>query len=232
MKKITDFIVDKRNYFLILFAIITGLCLYTSKKVTINSDITKYLPSTSETKIGNDIMNNEFEEQKSSTLNVMFKDLSDTEKEEKLEKLKNISGVDSVDYDNTEEYNKGEYTLYTINVKDYDHSDTAKEVYNTVKDEFKPKAMSGSIYDENATILHFSIVVLAIAMAMVILIILSESYVEPFLYLISIGVAVFINKGTNIMFDSVSNITDSITAILQLALSMDYSIMLSNRYRQ
>ena len=69
-------------------------------------------------------------------------------------------------------------------------------------------------------------------MAMVILIILSESYVEPFLYLISIGVAVFINKGTNIMFDSVSNITDSITAILQLALSMDYSIMLSNRYRQ
>ena len=232
MKKITDFIVDKRNYFLILFAIITGLCLYTSKKVTINSDITKYLPSTSETKIGNDIMKNEFEEQKSSTLNVMFKDLSDTEKEEKLEKLKNISGVDSVDYDNTEEYNKGEYTLYRINVKDYDHSDTAKEVYNTVKDEFKPKAMSGSIYDENATILHFSIVVLAIAMAMVILIILSESYVEPFLYLISIGVAVFINKGTNIMFDSVSNITDSITAILQLALSMDYSIMLSNRYRQ
>ena len=232
MKKITDFIVDKRNIILILFIILTGICLYTSQYVSINSDITKYLPNTSETKIGKDIMDQEFEEQKSSTLNVMFKDLSEEEKQTNLEELKKIEGVSSVDYDDTDRYNNGEYTLYVIHVDDYDHSTTAENVYHAVKDHYDVAAMSGTIYDEYKPVLQLWIIVVAIAMAMVILTILSESYIEPWLYLISIGIAVFINKGTNIMFSSISNITNSITAILQLALSMDYSIMLSNRYRQ
>ena len=231
MRKITDFIVNKRNIILVIFVILTGVCLYTSTKVNINSDIAKYLPATSETKIGKDIMDEEFDEIKSSTLNVMFKNLSEEEKQEKLKELQNIEGVSSVDYDNTKEYNNGDYTLYTINVDDYDHSKTAEHIYDTV-DNMKPAAMSGSIYTEFKPVLQVWIIAVAIAMAMVILTILSESYIEPWLYLTSIGIAVFINKGTNIIFPSVSNITDSITAILQLALSMDYSIMLSNRYRQ
>ena len=59
-----------------------------------------------------------------------------------------------------------------------------------------------------------------------------ESYVEPFLFLITILMAVILNKGTNIIFPHVSHITNSIAAILQMALSMDYSIMLMNRYDQ
>lgn len=232
MKKITDFIVNKRNIILVLFVIVTGVCLYTSKMVNINSDITKYLPKTSETKIGKDIMDSSFDELKSSTLNVMFKNLSDDEKQTTYKKLKKIKGVSSVDYDNTSDYNNGKYTLFVINVDDYDHSDTSKYIYNEVNDKYDFVAMSGSIYDEFKPVLQIWIIALAILMAMIILTILSKSYIEPWLYLISIGIAVFINKGTNIMFSSVSNITDSITAILQLALSMDYSIMLSNRYRQ
>ena len=92
--------------------------------------------------------------------------------------------------------------------------------------------MSGPISDKYKPVLQLWIVTLAIGISMIILTILSESYIEPWLYLFSIGIAVFINKGTNIIFPSVSNITDSIVAILQLALSMDYSIMLSNRYKQ
>lgn len=231
MRKITDFIVSKRNIILILFVILTGICLYTSTKVNINSDITKYLPNDSETKIGKEIMDSEFAEQKSSYLNVMFKNLSNEEKKTTYEKLKSIEGVSSVDYDDSE-YNKGEYTLYTLNVDDYDYSKTAENIYNEVKENYDVTAMSGSIYDQYKPILQLWIIVLAIGIAMIILTILSESYIEPWLYLLSIGIAVFINKGTNIIFSSVSSITDSITAILQLALSMDYSIMLSNRYRQ
>ena len=232
MKKITDFIVKERYLFLILFIILAGVCLFLSTKVNINEDIMKYLPATSETKIGKDIMDEEFIEQDSSVLNVMFKGLSKSEKKSTLKKLANIDNVSSVDYENTKEYNKGDYTLYVLNVDDYDHSKTATEVYNYVNDHFKTAGMSGSIYEENKPILQLWIVVMAIAFAMIILIILSDSYVEPWLYLISIGIAIFINKGTNIMFDSVSSITNSIVAILQLALSMDYSIMLSNRYKQ
>ncbi len=232
MRKITDFIVKGRYVFLALFVVVALFSLYLSTKVNINEDIMKYLPKTSETKIGKDIMDEEFTEQDFSVLNVMFKGLTNNEKEDTLKKLQSIDGVSSVDYENTEEYNKDEYTLYVLNVDDYNDSDTAANVYNYVKDNFKTAGMNGFIYDENKPVLQLWIVILAIACAMVILIILSDSYVEPWLYLISIGIAVFINKGTNIMFDSVSSITNSIVAILQLALSMDYSIMLSNRYKQ
>ena len=231
MRKVTDFIVKARYVFLTLFVILVIFSLYLGTKVNINEDITKYLPETSEIKIGKDIMDEEFIEQDSSVLNVMFKGLSDTEKEDTLKKLESINGVSSVLYENTDEYNRDKYTLYVLNVDDYDHSKTAENVYNEVN-KMKPEAMSGSIYSEWKPVLQIWIVVVAIAMAMIILTILSESYIEPWLYLISIGIAVFINKGTNIIFPSVSNITDSIVAILQLALSMDYSIMLSNRYRQ
>ena len=232
MKKFTDFIVEHKNIILIIFVFLTGISLYGSTKVNINSDITKYLPKTSETRIGKDIMDSSFKEQKSSELNVMFKGLTSSEKEETLEKLEKITGVSKVLHDDSEEYNNGEYTLYTLKVNDYDHSKTAENVYNEVVKNYDYKAMSGSIYNEYKPVLKLWIVALAIGMAMVILTFLSKSYIEPWLYLISIGIAVFINKGTNIIFPSVSNITDSITAILQLALSMDYSIMLSNRYRQ
>lgn len=232
MRKITDFIVRCRYFFLIAFIIMAVAGLYLSTKVNINEDIMKYLPKTSETKIGKDIMDSDFAKQDTSTLNVMFKGLSNKEKEQTKKKLENIDGVSSVNFENNSEYNKGDYSLYILNVDDYADSELSTSVYKYVDDHFKTAGMSGSIYDENKPLLQIWIVVLAIACAMLILIILSDSFVEPWLYLISIGIAVFINKGTNIMFDSVSSITNSIVAILQLALSMDYSIMLSNRYKQ
>ena len=232
MRKITNFIVKGRYIFLVLFIILTGFSLFLSTKVNINDDIMKYLPKNSETKIGKDIMEEEFDEQDSSTLNVMFKNLTDEEKEDTLKKLENIEGVSSVNYENTDEYNVDKYSLYVLNVDDYADSKTSTNVYNYVKNNFNVSGMSGSIYDENKPILQLWIIVLSITCAMIILIILSDSYIEPWLYLISIGIAVFINKGTNIIFPSVSAITNSIVAILQLALSMDYSIMLSNRYKQ
>ncbi len=232
MRKITDFIVKSRFVFLSLFIILALFSLYLEKNVNINDDIMKYLPKTSETKKGKDIMEKEFKEINTSTLECMFKDLSNKEKENTLKSLENIPGVSSVSYDNTKEYNIDNYTLYVLNVNDYADSKLASNVYNYVLNNFKTEALSGTINDANKPVLPTWIVILAIVCAIIILIILSDSYLEPILYLTSIGIAIFINKGTNIFFPSVSEITDSITAILQLALSMDYSIMLTNRYKQ
>ncbi len=232
MRKITDLIVKFRYVFLIIFILLACLCLYLQTKVNINDDIMKYLPKSSETKIGNDIMNKEFDKLSTSNLDVMFKGLTKKEKVKTFERLSKVKGVSSVRYDNTNEYNIGDYTLYKLSVDDYSDSKLAKNVYERVKDNFKVDAMSGSIYDENKPLLQLWIVFLAISCALVILIILSDSWFEPFLFLITIGIAVFINKGTNIMFSSVSSITNAIVAVLQLALSMDYSIMLSNRFKQ
>ena len=232
MRKITDYIVKFRYLFLIIFVVLAIFNIYLMRKVNINDDIMKYLPETSETKQGIDIMDSSFSKQDSSYLNVMFKGLSNEDKLSTLNELKGINNVDSVDYDETDKYNKDDYTLYVLNVDDYADSTTASEVYNYIDDNYKIAGLSGTIADENKPLLQIWVVIVAITCAMIILIILSESYIEPFLYLISIGIAVFINKGTNIIFPSVSSITDSIVAILQLALSMDYSIMLSNRSKQ
>lgn len=234
MRKVTDFIIEKRNYVLTIFIILSVVCLYLSTKVHINYDLTEYLPSTSETRIGMDIMNDEFPELDTSALNVMFKDLSTKDKNKIKDELENIEGVSSVTYDDSDKYNKDEYTLYEITVDGADDSKNAANVYKSVKDNYKDYEVytSGEVATRNAPVLNIAVIALAIFCAMIILIIMCDSYVEPFLFLFVIGLAVFLNKGTNIIFSSVSNITTSICAILQMALSMDYSIMLMNRYTQ
>ncbi len=232
MRKFTDFIINKRYFILALFIILTIISAVLSSKVKINYDIARYLPNTSETRIGMDIMEDEFSE--TATLNLMFEDLADNEKSEIKNNLEAIDGVKSVDYDDTEKYNKENYTLYVINVDDKSDSPKATNIYNEVTEKYKDYTFytSGNVSECNKTVLPFWIIVLAVASALVILIIMCESYVEPFLFLISILMAVVLNKGTNIIFHNVSHITNSIAAILQMALSMDYSIMLMNRYDQ
>ena len=234
MRKVTDFVIEKRNYVLTIFIILSVVSLYLSTKVNINYDLTEYLPSTSETRIGMDIMNDEFPELDTSALNVMFKGLNSEDKNKIKEELENLDGVSSVSYDDTDKYNKDEYTLYEITVDGADDSKNAANVYNSVKDNYKDYEVytSGAVATRNAPVLNIAVIALAIFCAMIILIIMCDSYVEPFLFLFVIGLAVFLNKGTNIIFSSVSNITTSICAILQMALSMDYSIMLMNRYTQ
>ncbi|MCD8316640.1 MAG: MMPL family transporter [Eggerthellaceae bacterium] len=76
------------------------------------------------------------------------------------------------------------------------------------------------------------IVVIAVVLLCIILLAMSGSWFEPFLFMVAIGIAIIINMGTNFFLGYISDITFSIAAILQLVLSMDYSIILMNRYRQ
>lgn len=235
MRKITDFIVKHRNIIIVLFIIFSIISIVISKKVKINYDMTEYMPSDSETRLGLDIMNKEFEEENTSVLNIMFKNLTEDEKVEIQEKLSDIKGVSSVEYEkDNEEYNKDENTLYILNVDEAEDSKTAKDIYEYVKNNFKDYDFytSGSIANRNMEILPTWIIALAVFICTIILIIMCESYIEPFLFLVCIGIAILLNNGTNIILGTVSNITSSISAILQLALSMDYSIMLINRYKQ
>ena len=234
MKKITDFIINKRYFILLIFIILAVYAGFLSTKVKTNYDIAKYLPATSETRIGMDIMEDEFAGTETSNFNLMFKGLKNEEKEEIYNYLDGIEEIDEVDYDNTEKYNKDDYTLYVITVDDDADSKIATDTYNKVTEKYKDYEIytSGDIASRNKPVLEHWIIALAIGCALIILIIMCESYIEPFLFLTTILIAVVLNKGTNIIFESVSNITQGIVMILQLALSMDYSIMLMNRYEQ
>ena len=232
MQKITDFIVEKRLLIFILMLILTIASFFMVKYTDINYDIMEYLPKTSNVRIGLNIMNANFKEEV-STLNVMVKDLDEEDKSKALKYLESLKNV-SINYENNKNFNKDNYTLFTLNLDYASSSKEAKKIYQDVTNYFKENLVdtSGTVSDENKVVLPFYIVVIAVLSALVILIIASSSYTEPFLFLFTILVAVFLNKGTNFIFGSVSNITNSIAAILQMALSMDYSIMLMNRYRQ
>lgn len=240
LKKITDFIVEKRYFILGAFAILTVVGVFLMGKVKINSDMMEYLPKDSETRIGLDAMTAEFGEDEESDLSVMFENLDENGRENVKNFLSEIDGVSAVAYEHNadfeREYEGKNYTRYDLTVAGQADSTVAAEVYQKVLDSDYAKNytyyLNGSVDDENGEVLHFSIIVLAVVAALIILIIMSESYVEPFLFLATILIAVVLNKATNLMFPSVSNITDSIVAILQMALSMDYSIMLMNRYIQ
>ena len=235
MRKITDFIVNHCYVIFAVFLVLTGICGVLATQVKINKDLYSYMPADSETSRGLTIMDNEFDYSATSSYEMMLTDVPADEKMAIKEHIESIEGVDSVEYDESDKYNRDEYTRYIINVGAPADSETAARVYNAIHDEYSERfevAESGKVHDYNGAVLQIHIAIFAVACAMVILIIMSKSWVEPFLFLFAILLAVVVNKGTNIIFPNVSHITDAIAAILQMALSMDYAIMLSTRYRQ
>ena len=108
MKKIADFIVNKRYIVLVAMLVLCIACGVMIPSVNINTDMTKYLPDDSSMKTGMDIMGEEFAETSvSNTIRVMFKDLTEEQKTDVLSQLEEIQYVDSVDYD-AESDNKDE----------------------------------------------------------------------------------------------------------------------------
>ena len=92
-----------------------------------------------------------------------------------------------------------------------------------------PAATSKDLqYITSKEVVYYSLV--AFIIISIILFLSLESFIEPILFFIAIGVAIILNMGTNIVFDSISFNTHSIAAIIQLAVSMDYSIFLLHRY--
>ena len=235
MHKITDFIVDHCYVIFGVFLVLVAICGVLSTHVKINKDIYSYMPAGSETSLGLGIMNDEFNYDSTSSYEMMLTDVPEDEKIKIKEDIESIEGVGSVDYDNSDTYNRDQYTRYKINIDAPADSDTANRVYNTIHNNYKDRFEvneAGQVFNFNGEVMKMHVTVLAIACAMVILLLMSKSWVEPWLFLFTILLAVIANKGTNIIFPSVSHITDSISAILQMALSMDYAIMLSTRYRQ
>ena len=233
-KKIASFVVDFRLIILAVMLVLAIGSAFFMQKVEVNEDMTKYLPDDSAMKVGMDIMEEEFPEMETSqTIRVMFDDLTAEDKESVLEKLQNIEYVDSVSYDaDSVDYNVDNHTLFVINSKYEYGSEEMVSIENVLDNSFSEYTMTWN--NDNTGISHIPswVLLLAVGILMIILFVMCGSWIEPFLFLVGIGFAVLINMGTNIFMGSVSGITSSISSILQLILSMDYSIILINRYKQ
>lgn len=234
MRRLTNFIVNKRNIILSATLILTAICAFLIPKVSVNSDMTKYLPDDSSMKQGISLMEKEFPtEGESYTIRVMFKGLSSEKKAEVKDALAAIENVDSVTYDrDSSDYNSGEYTLYILNTKyGYDTEEEAT-IEKQIKEKFSGYEFTEKNDDTSAPDIPLSVYLAAFGIILVVLLVSCGSYFEPVLFLITIGIAVVLNLGTNFFLGEISDVSFGIAAVLQLALSMDYSIILMNRYRQ
>lgn len=228
--KLSAFLVKRRIAFMLatLAIAIASICLI--PLTNINSDMSRYLPDDSQMKQGIDKMAEEFGDDGlgSGMVRVMFKSLPDSTRNAVKNELSDIEGVANVIYiEGNDEYNHGEMVLYEL-------LGNSKRSQHELADDISSRYGDIVIVEtsEQDTTAPLGVMLIAFALLLAVLLIMCESWLEPPIFLAAIGVAVAINMGTNALLESVSATTNSIAAILQLVLSIDYSIILMNRYRQ
>ena len=234
MKHLAHFLVEKRVTLFVISVILAVACACMIPFVTINEDQSKYLAEDSNMRAGLDIITNEFPPvELKDSFQIMFQNLTETQKPIILEELKKFDGVSSVDYTaGSPEFNTKTYTMYIINTDYVGNSDKVGALIDKMESHFNKNYTVYTYYSGGYMDVLDILLPLALAIMLILLFLLCRSYFEPALLLTSIGVAVLINMGSNIMFESVSDITFGIAAVMQLTLSIDYSIMLLHRFQQ
>lgn len=227
---IWEVVVAKRLVLLVAAVVVAVAGVFMIPYTRINTDMTRYLPSDSPMKQGIEQMSEEFGKDGvgSGIVRVMFWSLPDSLRNTTKEELSGIDGVSSILYqEGSEEYNRGEKVLYELLC-------SSQRSQRAIADDVSERYGSRMIIEtsEQADTAPMGVILIAFVLLIIVLFIMCESWLEPPIFLVAIGVAVAVNLGTNALLRSVSATTNSIAAILQLVLSIDYSIILMNRYRQ
>ena len=245
MMRLARFIVNKRKAFIALFAL---ACVYSAisiPKVGVVNDLTEYLPESTETRQGLDIMNEEFTTFGTAKIlvsNITYDKALALSKE--LEEIKGISAVSFYDeeddtYDSAKigDYYQNATALYTLTFEEEQDTDLSQEAMVQVRE--KLDGYSSYVYttvdkDDAASLKADMkvIVVIVIFIILVVLIFTSKTYMEIVIFLAVFGVAALLNMGTNYWFGEISFVTNAVGAVLQLALAIDYAIILFHRFME
>ena len=236
--KLAGFIVKRRKAVLIFMVVLTTVVSLLMLGVHVNTDMTKYLPDGSSMKAGVELMEAEVPDAVSThTLRVMVSGLDDEERASLTDKLGELEGVAAVTHAAGDAaYNQDDKALYVV-AMDYDYRSVEQHslesaIADLVASTYPQATTLIADDDANSSDIPLQTLVLALSLLFLILLAMCPSVLESLLFLVTIGCAVGINLGSNIVMGEVSSVTMCIAALLQLVLSMDYSIILMNRYRQ
>ena len=235
MEKIASFIVNKRNLFFVFFI---GACIFSiisSGWVEVENDITKYLPESTETRQGIDLMEKEFVTYGSAE--IMISNVSLKRAFELKSQIENIKDVTEVKFENTDEYFKGSSALFKVTFAGGANDEISITALDTIKKRFKNYDIYVSSdvgFDMSKDLKGEMNIIIVIAVIIIIagLTFTSKSYAEVPVLLITFGAAALLNKGTNFILGKISFISNSVAVILQLALAIDYAIILCHRYTE
>ena len=235
MERLAAFIVDKRRLFVVLFAVACVLSIFSASKTDVNNELTDYLPDSTQTRQGLEIMNREFITY--GDAKVMVSNVTLAQAEELAEMLRGVDGVKDVVFEkDTHHYNSAsalfEVTfdgekLDEISIQGVKNVRAALDGYDTyiTTEVGNP---TGEILEREMRI----VLIILMCSIFVVLLLTSHTYAEVPVLIITFGVAVWVNKGTNYWFHEVSFITNSIAAVLQLGLGIDYAIIMCHHYTE
>ncbi len=249
MKKFYRHIVNHQKLIITIFMILFVVCAISKQFVSVNYDMNDYLPPDSASTVALEVMENEYDGGIPNA-RVMISDVSIPEALEYKEKLESIDGVSSVtwlddvasvtvplvtvDSDTVETYYKDNNALFSITIEEDKRIEAVNEIRQIIGED---NAMSGSAVTTalatTSTVNEITtIALIAVLFVLIVLILTTTSFAEPFLVLAGLGVAIVINSGSNLIFGEISFVTNSAGNILQLAVSLDYSVFLLHRFSE
>lgn len=249
MKRFYEKIVQYKKCLVVLFTFSALLCLWVGQRVAVNYDIADYLPSHSPSSRALEVMEEEFEGGIPNA-RVMISNVTIAEALEYKEKLARVEGVEAVtwlddavnilqplatlDQEQVQTYYQDNTALFTVTIKEDMRIEAVQNLRELIGED---QAMSGSAVSTaistTATVSEVQLIsVFAVLFVLVVLVLTTTSWVEPIIVLVGLGVAIAINKGTNLMFGEISFVTNAAGSILQLAVSLDYSVFLLHRFEE
>ena len=234
MRKIANALVKYRLFFFVASVILALVGALLIPQVTINKDQSKYLAKDSNMSQGLEIINKEFPVvELQDSFQIVFEGLTPTQKETVHQELTQFEGVTSVDYDiDSVNHNSKTFSMYIVHTEFVGENDKVSAIIDRMHDHYQDVYNVYSYYTGAQLDVLDKLIPMALVVGAIVLLLMCKSYFEPVLLLVSIGIAILINMGSNVIFESVSDMTFSIAAIFQLVLSIDYSIMLLHRYQQ
>ena len=244
-ERISEYIVNKRKAFMVFFILAAVFSVFSSSWVKVSNKLSDYLPESTKTKQGLDIMDENFTT--FGTAKVMVNNIDYEKALELSTKLKEIAGVSRVDfYDksdsdyenkNIEDYYKDFAALYTISFEDVEDSKLVQEAIVKVREAVYTydNVVYTTIDKDDAKSLNEDMKVIGILVVIIIvgvLIFTSQTYAEILIFMLTFAVAILLNVGTNFIFGRISFVTKAVGVVLQLALAIDYAIILFHRFME
>lgn len=249
MKKFYMSLVNHRKTMVMIFTMVFVVCLLLGNLVKVNYDINDYLPESSPSTVSLELMQEEFDGGIPNA-RIMISDVTIPEALEYKEKLEAVDGVTAVtwlddvvsifvpistlDTDTLETYYKDNNALFTVTIEEDRRIEAVSSIREIIGEDnpMTGSAVSTAISTTETVLEVNKISIFTVLFVLVVLVMTTNSWMEPLIVLIGLGLAIVINNGTNLIFGEISFVTNAAGSILQLAVSLDYSVFLLHRFEE
>lgn len=233
MHKVSEFIVKRRKSLMLLFAALMVCSIFTSGLTVVEDDLYRFLPDYTQTSKALAAMKNDFVTL--GTARVIVRNVDYYTAQALCDWIESIDGVNSVSFDSSEEHYKNSKALIEITFDGAQNDEISTTALAAVKEtligyDFGVDTQVGVDFTVTIVKQMLKVGTAVVAIVIILLLLTSRSYAEVPVLLITFVAAALIQIGSNFLFKSISYISNAVTLILQLALAIDYSVILCNRF--